>query len=220
LTFIRPEAVIFDMDGLIFDTEALYQMALLGVGRGRGLACIDADLVVETIGLSWPATRDLMADRIGDGGLADIIVAEWTSAFDVLAENQLALKPGVRELLATLDDLSIPSAIATGSYRETAMRHLGAHGLENHFQAVIAKEDCKTGKPAPEPFVLAADRLDIRPANCLALEDSANGIRSAHAAGMRAIMIPDLIEPDAEISELCAHVCASLLDVQALLTQR
>ena len=207
------------MDGLIFDTESLYQQAVLKIGRDRNLESVNEAFVVETVGLSWPATRGLLADRLGDGTLADIVIGEWTSAYETLAESQLSLKPGVRELLATLDALAIPSAIATGSYRETVVRHLAAHDLEGCFRAVISKEDCQVGKPAPEPFTLAASKLGINPEHCLALEDSANGIRSAHAAGMQVIMIPDLIEPDAEISELCACICTSLLDVQAMLVQ-
>jgi beta-phosphoglucomutase-like phosphatase (HAD superfamily) len=117
------------------------------------------------------------------------------------------LKLGVLELLDTLDRFQLRRAIATSSSRQTVERHLTAHDLTGRFDVIVARGDYAAGRPAPDPFLLAAERLHIEPHLCLALEDSHNGIRSSSAAGMITIMVPDLLEPTEEISALC-HVVA------------
>ena len=113
--------------------------------------------------------------------------------------TRLALKPGVVELLDVLDELRLPRAIATSSSHRTVRHHLAAHDLAGRFDAVVGSGDYAAGKPAPDPFLTAAERLGVEPRRCLALEDSHNGIRAASAAGMMTIMVPDLLEPTEEI---------------------
>lgn len=213
----RPHAVIFDMDGLIFDTEVLYHRALLQLASELGLTAIDESVVLATIGLSWDATRDHLALLVGDVIDPDELTGHWKARFSAMAEQQVDLKPGVIELLDILEGLAIPRAIATGSYRAVADHHLKTHHLGGYFDAVVTKEDCESGKPAPDPFVTAAKRLGVSPKDCWALEDSPNGIISAHAAGMTPIMVPDLIEPNDDIAQKCHLVVRSLLDVRDLL---
>jgi HAD superfamily hydrolase (TIGR01509 family) len=219
MTVLRPpNAIIFDMDGLIFDTEALYQKALFHLAQERGLTAIDTAVVQSTIGLSWEAIRDLLARLVGDRIDPDVLIDDWSSLYHDLAEQHLELKPGVIELLASLESLAIPRAVATGAYRSVAQQHLEVHGLDGFFDAVVVNEDCKRGKPAPDPFLTAADRLGVAPADCWALEDSPNGVISAHSAGMMTIMVPDIIEPDADIVQRCHRVVRSLWEVRDLLT--
>ena len=144
-----PCAVIFDMDGLIFDTEILYQQALLEVAREQGIASIDKATIDATIGLSWDATRELLGRLVGSAADVGILIEKWIIRYDSLADQSLILKPGVTELLITLERMAIPRAIATGSYRSVVQRHLKTHALDAYFSAVIAKEDCINGKPAP-----------------------------------------------------------------------
>jgi HAD superfamily hydrolase (TIGR01509 family) len=208
------------MDGLIFDTEALYQKALLGLAQERGITVITQAIVDQTIGLSWSSTRALLA-RILPGHVdVDAFIRAWTDHYDAMAVRDLALKPGVTELLDALEARGIPRAVATGSHRDVALRHLTDFALHHRFQTIVTKEDCINGKPDPEPFLTSAAYLQVEPAFCWALEDSLNGIRSAHDAGMETIMIPDLVAPDAETRALCCHIAASLNEVVSLIEDR
>ena len=126
-------------------------------------------------------------------------------------------KPVPPELLDLLDELNLPRAIATSSPHQRVEQHLTAHDLASRFHAIIAHGDYVTGKPAPDPFLRAAERLGVEPRFCLALEDSFNGIRSASAAGTMTIMVPDLLEPTNEMRGLCTLVARDLHEVRKLL---
>lgn len=215
-----PKAVIFDMDGLIFDTEALYQKALVGLAQERGITSITQAVVDQTIGLSWSSTRQLLQRELPGHVDVDAFILAWTAQYDAMAQRDLALKPGVIELLNALEARGIPRAIATGSYRDVALRHLAEFGLQHRFHSIVTKEDCLNGKPAPEPFLTSAARLQVEPANCWALEDSPNGVRSAQEAGMQAIMIPDLVVPASDTEALCCHIGTSLMEVVRLIEAR
>lgn len=215
-----PKAVIFDMDGLIFDTEALYQKALLGLVQENGITSITQADVDQTIGLSWSSTRQLLQRELPGHVDVDAFIAAWTEHYDAMAQRDLLMKPGVLELLDALETRGIARAIATGSYRDVALRHLAEFGLQHRFHTIVTKEDCLNGKPAPEPFLTSAARLQVEAAHCWALEDSPNGVRSAHDAGMQAIMIPDLVRPDANTAALCCHIGTSLIEVVRLIEAR
>src|SRR6266446_7381141 len=127
------------------------------------------------------------------------------------------MKLGALELLDTLDQFGLPRAIATSSSRRTVERHLTAHNLMRRFEEIVAHGDYDRGKPAPDPFLKAAERLGVEPRLCLALEDSHNGIRSASSAGMMTIMVPDLLEPTDEIRGLCDFVVRDLHEARSLI---
>jgi HAD superfamily hydrolase (TIGR01509 family) len=210
-----PQAVIFDMDGLLFDTEALHQQAYFEAARQGGFA-VPADIIRLVIGVPWVRGRGLMLQRLGEPFPIDEYYARMTARFAVLSATELRLKPGVLELLDLLDELDLPRCIATSSAHETVRDHLSAHKLTDRFHAVIGHGDYRHSKPAPDPYLLAAERLAVPPGFCLALEDSHGGVRSASAAGMMTIMVPDLVPPTAEIQALCVCVAQSLHDVTAL----
>jgi HAD superfamily hydrolase (TIGR01509 family) len=212
----KPDAVIFDMDGVLFDTEGLYQEAALIAGNNIGYG-IPASLLERVVGLSWPGTRTLFVDAFGPSFPVDEFIAAWLQQFEELAGARHLLKPGASELILTLDEFAIPRAIATGSARVNVEQHLAAHSLANRFHAIVAHGDYAVGKPAPDPFLRAAERLAIDPRLCLAIEDSQNGVRSAAAAGMMTIMVPDLVAPSEEIQALCVHVARDLHEVEELI---
>src|SRR5215475_11330415 len=211
-----PAAIVFDKDGLLFDTEALYQEAVL-VAAAEGGHDMTSGIFSRTIGLPWPQTRSLLLGHFGDAFPADEFVAAWVRHFDMLAATRLSLKPGAIELLDTLDDLRLPRAIATSSAHQTVQHHLTAHNLVGRFHGIVGHGDYTFGKPAPDPFLKAAERLGVEPRLCLALEDSHNGVRSACSAGMMTVMVPDLLEPTDEIRELCTFVARDLHEVRSLL---
>ena len=208
-----PEAVVFDMDGLLFDTEVLYQEAIqLAAAEGGHEVAID--VFNRTVGLPWAQSRALLLSHFGETFPVDEFQETWVRHFWVIAETRLTLKLGALELIDTLDQFRIPRAIATSSSRRTVERHLTAHNLMGRFAEIVGHGDYERGKPAPDPFLKAAERLGVEPHLCLALEDSHNGVRSASSAGMMTIMVPDLLEPTDEIRGLCTFVARDLHGVR------
>ncbi len=204
------------MDGLLFDTEALYQEASLVAAAEAGHD-VSSGIFSRTIGLPWPQTRSLLLDHFGDTFPADEFITAWVRHFDLMASTRLSLKPGAIELLDALDDLRLPRAIATSSARHTVEHHLTAHNLAGRFHEIVGHGEYASGKPAPDPFLKAAERLGVEPRLCLALEDSHSGVRSASSAGMMTVMVPDLLEPTDEIRALCTVVARDLHEVRSLI---
>jgi len=212
----QPAAVIFDMDGLLFDSERLYAQAILTAAAEVGCP-MTHDIFLQLVGRSREVNHAFLLGHYGPDYPLQALVATWGRHFRELAATGLPLKPGAIELLDLLDDLRLPRAIATSSTHTTVQANLLVHSLTDRFHGVVAHGDYATGKPAPDPFLKAAERLGVAPALCLALEDSHNGVRSASAAGMMAIMVPDLIPPTDEIQGLCTHVVVDLHHVCLML---
>jgi HAD superfamily hydrolase (TIGR01509 family) len=210
-----PAAMIFDMDGLIFDTETLYQEAFVAAATAGGHD-LPIAVIQRTIGVTWVQSRGMLLEEMGSDFPIDQYFAHMKGHFDGLAATRLQLKPGVVELLDLLDQLEMPRCIATSSAHSTVQSHLSAHGLADRFPAVIGDGDYTASKPSPDPFLTAAKRLGVDPALCLALEDSYNGVRSASAAGMMTFMVPDLVGPTPEIRSLCTGVVSDLHAIRAL----
>lgn len=211
-----PAAVVFDMDGLLFDTETLYQQAIMAAASEGGHAMTPV-LFRRMLGGVWQSNRALLLEHYGAAFPVDSFRTAWMRHFDLMAETRLALKPGAIELLDTLDELGLPRAIATSSSLQTVRHHLAVHDLAARFDAIVSHGDYLIGKPAADPFLKAAERLGVEPRRCLALEDSFNGIRSAHAAGMITAMVPDLLDPTDEIRALCSAVVDDLHAVRRLI---
>jgi beta-phosphoglucomutase-like phosphatase (HAD superfamily) len=207
-----PAAVIFDMDGLLFDTEALYQAAIL-MAAAEGGHDTSSGIFGQTIGRTWEQTRAILLDHFGAAFPVDEFITAWVRHFEVLSSDRQFLKPGVIELLDTLDDLRLPRAIVTSSPHHRVHHHLTAHDLAGRFQAIVGHGDYAASKPAPDPFLRAAELLGVEPELCWALEDSHNGVRSASSA----IMVPDLLEPTEEMRGLCAFVACDLHEVRRLI---
>lgn len=211
-----PQAVVFDMDGLLFDTEALYRDAMLATAQVLGQA-MPLSPYLAPIGLSGEATRQCLSRHFGEDFELDRFWQQAAERFHTLATTELRLKHGVIELIDVLEKLRIPFAIATSSGHQDVIRNLGLHGLLSRFPIVVAYGDYERGKPDPEPFLTAARRLNVAPPHCLALEDSHNGVRSAASAGMMTVMVPDLLAATPEIHDLCVGVADSLGDVRTAL---
>lgn len=207
-----PVAVIFDMDGLLFDSEALYQraIAVTAAEGGHDLGSVGSQMIGRTVVQS----RGLLLDRFGPEFPVDGFFEAMFRHFDRMAAADIALKPGVVELLDALDQLQLPRAIATSSAHHRVQGHLGVHNLGRRFHAVVGHGDYTASKPAPDPYLVAAQRLGVEPRLCLALEDSPNGVRSANAAGMMTVMVPDLLQPTEEIRGMCSFVARDLHEVR------
>jgi beta-phosphoglucomutase-like phosphatase (HAD superfamily) len=210
------QAVVFDMDGVLFDTETMVRDAMLSVSQRLGLN-MPMSLILSLIGLPAAVSRDMVRSHCRDKIEVEDFYRDVGIAFDRLMTGRRFLKTGVVELLDYLDRHRIPRAIATSSQRSHVERNLAVHDLSGRFDAVVADGDCHASKPSPEPFLAAADKLRVSPLHCVAIEDSVNGIRSATAARMMTIMVPDLIEPSDEIRSLCLTVARDLDEVRQLL---
>jgi len=207
-------AVIFDMDGLMLDSE---QMAKTAWGRALadwGLALPD-DLYLQLIGRAAPDTKALLFAAFGSALPIEEAYARKQEYLDQeIALNGVALKPGLLELLAFLDAAGTPKAVASSTHRAFVLRKLGIAGVIARFDALACGDEVANGKPAPDVFLLAAERLGVSPWPCIVLEDSDAGIRGAHAAGMIPILVPDLKLPSAEVAALAYRVFPSLLEVR------
>jgi HAD superfamily hydrolase (TIGR01509 family) len=213
----RPvRAVVFDMDGLIFNTEDIYRDAVMAAAA-ETRHDVPLPFYLSTVGLSGAATRLAFIERFGDSFDYKTF---WTAASNRFAEmvrSQLRLKAGVTELLDLLDSINLPRAICTSSRHEDVHNNLAVGGLVGRFQFIIAQGDYAGGKPHPAPFLKAAERLGIAPESCVALEDSYHGVRSAAGAGMMTIMVPDLFPPTDDMKELCVGIARNLHEVCSLI---
>lgn len=212
---IAPKAVIFDMDGLLLDSEVLYRDAMIATAAARGYE-MPLELFLRMVGLPGAGSRVVLNDHYGPDFDVDALWDGTSERFYGLAKELLCLKAGVVEILDTLDELNLPRAIATSSRHQDVEHHLEHTGLTGRFHAIVAQGDYPRGKPDPAPFLTAAARLGVDPAHCLALEDSHNGVRAASGAGMMTIMVPDLLRPTEEIEALCLRISESLHEVEAL----
>lgn len=211
----RPAAVIFDMDGLLFDSEALYRDAVVTAAGELGHR-FGPDDFLKLVGHPWSVNRVTLQDHVGPTGDLDALQAAWMRHHERMKAS-LALKAGVIELLDRLDELRLPRAICTSSDHATVEHNLGLHGLLGRFDAVIASGDYAESKPAPDPYLRAAEVLGVAPADCLALEDSHAGVQAAAAAGMRTVMVPDLLPATEDVRGMCEWVARDLHEVRTRL---
>jgi HAD superfamily hydrolase (TIGR01509 family) len=182
-------AVVFDLDGLLFNTEDLYQHVGGEMLRRRGRT-LDAALLDEMMGRPSPVALRIMIDRHGLVDSVDALAAETDEIFAGILDARLAPMPGAMELLDALARAALPKAIATSSRRAFVDNILPRFDLAGHFEFVLAAEDVEHGKPHPEIYRTAAQRLGIAPGEMMVLEDSENGCRAAVAAGALTVAVP------------------------------
>ena len=213
----RPAAVVFDMDGLLLDTERIVLDGFLHACRIRGVPA-DPDAYRRCIGTTVERTRELLIEGYGPDFPYDAIVASWNDYCDEhLVRRAPPLKPGAREVLETVRRLAIPCALATSTWDPEASDRLASVGLDHFFAAKVTGDRVTNGKPDPEPYRTATALLGVEPTRAWALEDSAHGVRSALGAGLRVFQIPDLVAPDTSTLALGHTVLDSLFDVDDLL---
>jgi HAD superfamily hydrolase (TIGR01509 family) len=212
------EAALFDMDGLLLDTEAIYIEAMQQAARslGREMAL---DFCHSMVGVPEHECSLMIAAYYGEGFSIEEFRARFYGLLRGLLETGIPLKPGVVELLDFLAGRGLPLAVATSSARKTAERHLSHAGLLDRFTALATRDDVERAKPHPDLYLEAARRLGIAPERCIAFEDSNVGLEAAHAAGAMAFMVPDLLQPLPETRARCVDVLPDLHAALRLLRQ-
>jgi HAD superfamily hydrolase (TIGR01509 family) len=212
------DAVLLDMDGTLLDTEPSYVSALTAALDAFGY--LDATATCHAlIGIPGAECEALLRARYGENfPFADVIEA-FAIRSDEMFREGLPLKPGTIELLDALREAGCPFAVVTSTPRRTAERHLTFGGIRARFDTLVTCDDVKRGKPSPDIYLLAAERLGVRPQACVAIEDSNPGIAAAYAAQMIPLMVPDLVPPTAETRAKCAAVLGDLHEVLALLRE-
>ena len=213
------DAVIFDMDGLILDTERPIRQATLDAALAVGFEMPEA-FYQTLIGVPGPECGARIKAHFGPGFPFDAFDDACRAAVARALRDGVAVKPGAAELLGELHTRRMPLALATSSGRDYAERHLGAADLRRFFAATATRNDVSRGKPHPDLFLKAAGDLGVAPRRCLVLEDSHNGVRAAHAAGCLPIMVPDLLKVTDEMRELCVLIARDLHEVRMLFTSK
>jgi HAD superfamily hydrolase (TIGR01509 family) len=207
-----PEAVIFDLDGVLVDSETIWNEARREVTEESG-GTWQADAQRAMMGLSSVEWSRYMHDELGVQLSPDTISATVVERVERLYRERLPLLPGSREAVTTLA-ARWPLAIASSANLSIIALVLELAGLAGCFEAAVSSEEVARGKPAPDVYVEAARRIGRDPAACAAVEDSANGLRAAVAAGMRVIAIPNrAFPPDAEALALADVVLPSIEDL-------
>ncbi len=211
------KAVVFDMDGVIFDSERAVQDCWKIVAGRHKIPDIETTCMA-CLGVNAPGTRRIMLNRYGEDFPYDTYRAEVSSIFHSRYGNgRLPMKPGVTELLSALKEHGVLIALASSTRREAVVEELTDAGIISYFHKIICGDMVQKSKPAPDIFLKACEELQVSPEDAYAIEDSYNGIRSARAAGLRPIMVPDLSVPTEEMEQLAEVILPSLLNVKKYL---
>lgn len=209
-----PKLVIFDMDGLLLDSERPIRDAWLAAANQNGYPLAES-AYLEVVGRSDRDTRELFRKYFGKDFPFDAICAQVEKILKQQVERTgYQPKPGAMELLELLAARSVPCVVATSTEREEALARLRKAGLLSFIREVSGGDEVTNGKPAPDLFLLAAKKQSMAPRECLVLEDSAFGARGANAAGMDVIVVPDLKPPPADVREFALGVFSSLREAR------
>lgn len=207
------KGAVFDMDGLMFDTETLVYNAWQKVMDDHNYK-YDFEIFKQTLGKRTVDVKK-MYEEMYDNNFVYATMREEANVYfrKAIADFGVPIKKGLINLLEHLKSKGIKIALATSTSSQTTMWIMGLADLKKYFNALVCGNMVTNGKPHPEVFLTAAKELQLDPQDCIALEDSINGIKSAYNAGMKPIMVPDMLEPTDEIKPMLYALCNDLDEV-------
>ena len=208
------QAAVLDMDGLMFDTESIYQRAWQAAASECGYSLTD-DQYLTLIGVPMPACEAALFQWFGETFPMDSFRKRWKQRWKAEMDCTGApAKPGLSALLDFFKERQLPMAVATSSDQDYTAFTLEKARLTGQFQIVVTGDEVPNGKPAPDIYLESARRLDVSPQNCLALEDSDAGVLAARSAGMTTVMVPDIKAPSPQAEAAAYCVVSSLLEAK------
>lgn len=213
------KAVVFDMDGVLFDTERVYDRSWRKAAKELNIQDVE-ELLVSCRGVNEKDIERIFKDRYGER-------LPYRETFDyvngisdrMMKDTGVPVKLGVYEILNYLKDNGYTVALASSTRKNKVFRYLQEAKILDFFQAIVTGDMIEQGKPAPDIYLRAAKEIGEKPENCIAIEDSFNGIKSAYRAGMKTIMVPDVVMPTEEIDKLLYRRFDSLLEVKDFLEE-
>lgn len=210
---ILYNAVVFDMDGVIFDSERAVMQCWKEVASRHNIPDIEKAILACT-GTTMVRTREIMLDLYGADFPYDEYARESSAIFHSRYDGgRLPMKPGVKELLTFLKERGKKIALASSTRQQVVTDELRDAGIIEYFDRIICGDMVSRSKPAPDIFLKACEELNVSPSDSYAIEDSYNGIRAAHAGGLHPIMVPDLLPADEEMQSLAEIILPNLTSV-------
>ena len=212
---MKKKAVIFDMDGLMFDTQCIYDKAFDEIAMKLFRFEMSREMHLALMGRSGQDMIDTAARYLPEGADAEAFIRRTFDLVAELVKTELRARPGLDMILTYLSDNGYPIGLASGSDRKIVNSNLESAGIGHYFAATLCGDEVILGKPHPEGYIKAAAMIGYRPEDCYVLEDSPNGILAAYRAGCAPIMVPNDVEPDQAMRDMCAGIYDSLSDVAA-----
>lgn len=210
---MKYKAVIFDMDGVIFDSERLVLESWKQIAEKYGIQNVE-EVLIKCIGVNAVITRDIFLEYYGKDFPYDMYKTECSSLFHTWCKTKgLPIKKGVTELLEYLNDSGYKVGLASSTRYEIVKEELEEAGLLPYFHNLTGGDMLKKSKPEPDIFLMACESLSVKPEEAIGIEDSYNGIRALSRAGMLPVMVPDMIAPDEEMKEFAEFIFDDLLEV-------
>ena len=218
------KAILFDMDGVLTDTEKYYNKAIVQTMHKMGYRLFTKEDALFQRSLNHRDCEIMYKNKLGENFDYETFHAGYNKLVKAwLAEDGIPVKPGIKELMNYLEENRIKAAVVTATGYDNAIARLKAAKLYDYFKIVISAHNVPNGKPYPDPYLYAVEQLSeifvengdepLSKGDCLAIEDSPNGITSATSAGLKTIMVPDLSEPDEALRKKLFAVCTDLSKV-------
>ncbi|HSI37466.1 MAG TPA: HAD family phosphatase [Methylotenera sp.] len=209
------KAAIFDMDGLLIDSERIIMQACILAASEFGISYTQSDYV-QLIGRAAPDSTQVMTAQLGGVSNFTKVIQRVDEILEA-SENYFSLKIGALDIIKHFHTQGIPCGVASSSYQNIIKSRLSKVGVWEYFSAITSGDEVRRGKPHPDIYLLAIKKLGIPAQECIAFEDSEFGARAAIAAGLKVVVVPDLKQPSDYVSENCYQVLNSLTEATLLL---